>query len=52
MEESQEILNLLKDNLQVVQNQQKQYVDRHREERTFHVNDTYILGCIHTKKHL
>ena len=39
VEESQEILNLLKDNLQVAQNQQKQYVDRHREERTFQVND-------------
>ena len=35
VEESQEILKLLKDNLQVAQNQQKQYVDKHREERTF-----------------
>ena len=34
-EESQEILKLLKYNLQVAQNQQKQYVDRHREEGTF-----------------
>ena len=33
VEESQEILNLLKDNLQVGQNQQKQYVDRHREKK-------------------
>ena len=39
VEESQEILKLLKDNLQVAQNQQKQYADRHREERTFQVND-------------
>ena len=38
VEESQEILNLLKDNLQVAQNQQKKYADRHREERTFQVN--------------
>ena len=38
VEESQEILNLLKDNLQVSQNQQKQYVDKHREERTFQVD--------------
>ena len=38
VEESQEILNRLKDNLQVAQNQQKQYVNRHREERTFQVN--------------
>ena len=28
VEESQEILKLLKDNLQVAQNQQKQYVDK------------------------
>ena len=34
VEESREILKLLKDNLQVAQNQQKQYADRHREERT------------------
>ena len=32
VEESQEILKLLKDNSQVAQNQQKQYADRHREE--------------------
>ena len=43
MEESQEILKLLKDNLQVSQNQQKQYADRHREERTFQVNDFIYL---------
>ena len=42
MEESQEILNLLKDNLQVAQNQQKQYADKHREERTFQVDDLVI----------
>ena len=35
VEESQEILNLLKDNLQVAQNQQKQYANKHREERKF-----------------
>ena len=43
VEESQEILNLLKDNLQVTQSQQKQYADRHREERTFQVNDLVYL---------
>ena len=43
MEESQEILKLLKDNLQVVQNQQKQYASRYREERTFQVNDLVYL---------
>ena len=29
VEESQEILKLLKDNLQVAQNQKKQYADKH-----------------------
>ena len=43
VEESQEILKLLKDNLQVAQNQQKQYADRHREERTFQVNGLVYL---------
>ena len=32
VEEIQEILKLLKGNLQVAQNQQKQYANRHREE--------------------
>ena len=35
LEESQEILKLFKDNLQVAQNQKKQYADKHREEMTF-----------------
>ena len=35
VEETQENLKLLKDNLQVSQNQQKQYVDKHREKGTF-----------------
>ena len=43
VEESQEILKLLKDKLQVAQHQQKQYVDRHREENTFKVNDLVYL---------
>ena len=43
MEESQEILKLLKGNLQVAQNQQKQYADKHREERTFQVDDLVYL---------
>ena len=33
VEKSQEILNVLKDNLQVAQNQEKQYADKHEEER-------------------
>ena len=49
VQESQEILNLLKDNLQVTQNQQTKYVDKHREERTFHVNDLVYLR-MHTYK--
>ena len=32
-----------KDNLQVAQNQQKQYAYRHREERTFQDNDLVYL---------
>ena len=40
VEESQEILNLLKHNLQGAQNQKK-YVDKYREERTFQVD--YLL---------
>ena len=43
VEESQEILKLLKDNLQVAQNQQKQYADKHREERNFQVDDLVYL---------
>ena len=43
VEEIQEILKLLKDNLQVAQNQQKQYADKHREERTFQVDDLVYL---------
>ena len=35
VEDNQENLKLLKDNLQVAQNQQKQYANRHREEMTF-----------------
>ena len=43
VEESQEILKLLKDNLQVAQNQQKQYADKLREERIFLVDDLVYL---------
>ena len=38
------MLKLLKDNLQVAQNKQKQYVDRHREEIKFQVNDLVYLS--------
>ena len=50
VEQSQEILKLLKDNLSVAQNQQKQYAYRHREERTFQVNDLVYLRFQQYKK--
>ena len=39
VEKRQQILKLLKGNLQVAQNQQKQYACKHREESTFQVDD-------------
>ena len=50
VEEIQEILKLLKDNLQVAQNQQKQYADKHREERTFQFDDLGYLRLWPYKK--
>jgi hypothetical protein len=41
--ESQEILKLLKENLQTTQNQQKISADRHRIERSFEVGDLVFL---------
>jgi hypothetical protein len=41
--ESQEILKLLKENLQTVQNRQKISMDRHRIERIFEVGDLVFL---------
>jgi hypothetical protein len=41
--ESQEILKLLKENLQTTQNQQKMSVDRHRIEHSFEVGDLVFL---------
>ena len=41
--ESQEILKLLKENLQMAQNQQKISADRHRIERNFEVGDLVFL---------
>ena len=43
IEESHEILKVLKDNLQVAQNQQKQYAYQHRMERQLQVNDLVYL---------
>jgi hypothetical protein len=41
--ESQDILKTLKDNLQMAQNQQNIYADRHRVEHTFEVGDLVFL---------
>jgi hypothetical protein len=41
--ESQEILKLLKENLQMVQNQKKISADKHRIERNFEVGDLVFL---------
>jgi hypothetical protein len=43
IEESQEILKILKENLQAAQNQQKVYADRQRVERSFEVGDLVFL---------
>jgi hypothetical protein len=43
IQESQDILRTLKDNLQMTQNQQKMYVDKHRVERSFEVGDLVYL---------
>ena len=37
-------MKVLRDNLQVAQNQQKQYVDQHRMETQFQVNDLVYLS--------
>jgi exosome complex RNA-binding protein Rrp4 len=41
--ESQQILKLLKENLQTTQNRQKMSADRHRMERSFEVGDLVFL---------
>ena len=43
IQESQDILKVLKDNLQMAQNQQKMYADRRRVERSFEVGDLVYL---------
>ena len=43
IEEIQDILKVLKDNLQASQNQQKQYEYKHRVERHFQVDDLVYL---------
>jgi hypothetical protein len=43
VEESQRILQSVRENLQSAQNQQKIYVDRHRVEHSFEVGDLVFL---------
>jgi hypothetical protein len=43
VEESQRILQAVKENLQAAQNQQKIYVDKQRIERSFEVGDLVFL---------
>ena len=43
IQESQDILKVLRDNLQVAQNQQKQYAYQHRMERKFQVHELVYL---------
>ena len=43
IQESQDILNILKDNLQRTQNQHKLYADRRRVERSFEFGDLVYL---------
>ena len=43
IQDSQDILKILKKNLQTAQNQQKLYVDKHRIERSFEVGDLVYL---------
>ena len=43
LQECQDIMQSLKENLQKAQNQQKQYVDQHRVERSFEVGDMVYL---------
>jgi hypothetical protein len=43
LQESQDILRVLRENLQVAQNQQKMYADRHWVEHNFEVGDLVFL---------
>ena len=50
IEHQQEVLQLLKDNLNLEQNRMKQQADQHRSERSFDVGDYVFYGYNHTKK--
>ena len=43
VQDTQDILKVLRENLQVAHNQQKLYADRHRIERSFEVGDLVYL---------
>ena len=43
IQDSQDILKILKENLQIAHNQQKLYADKHRIERSFKVGDLVYL---------
>ena len=43
IEHQQEVLQLLKDNLNLAQNRMKQQADQHRSERSFNVGDWVFL---------
>ena len=43
IEHQQEVLQLLKDNLNLAQNRMKQQADQHRSERIFNVGDWVFL---------
>ena len=50
IEHEQEVLQLLKDNLNLAQNQMKQQADQHRSERSFDVGDWVFLRLQPYKK--
>ena len=43
IQDSQDILKVLKENLRTTQNQQKMYADKHRIEQIFEVGDLVYL---------
>ena len=43
VQDNQDILKVLKENLQETQNQQKLYADKHRIERSFEIGDLVYL---------
>ena len=50
IEHQQEVLQLLKDNLNLAQNRMKQQADQHRNERSFDVGDWVFLRLQPCKK--